>query len=178
MKKIFNIILVVVAIILISSCGSKTEQTSTTAVVESGDQKEVLSVADRKARIEELEKLAAISPTYTNAKGEIVYNKAEKDPSYDGGNNAMIAYLHDNLQFPKDAQDKQLEGTVFVDFVITKNGNVQDVEVTDLTNENVDQSFREEAIRVVTAMPKWLPGLQRGKAVDVKYSLPVTFELL
>jgi len=51
------------------------------------------------------------------------------------------------------------------------------VEVTEQTNEDVDASFRSEAARVVASMPKWSPGLQNGKAVDVKYSLPISFEI-
>lgn len=56
-------------------------------------------------------------------------------------------------------------------------GSVREVEVKESTSEAVDQSFRTEAVRVVTAMPKWVPGHQRGKAANVKFSLPNTFQL-
>jgi TonB family protein len=193
MKKRLNLFFVIIAIITIAAmqaCGSKTEKPNDEAIaIETLGETGSPTVEERRARMQkiraereearriELEELAKTTPTFTDAEGNIVYNKAETDPSYDGGNDAMTAFLRDNVKFPKEAQDKQLEGTVFVDFVITKEGNVREVAVMDKTNEDVDQSFRTEAIRVVTAMPKWLPGRQHGKAVDVKFSIPITFEM-
>ena len=89
-----------------------------------------------------------------------------------------MKYLNDNIVFPKDAEEKGLEGTVYVDFVIAASGSVREVTVTDAVGEDVDQSFRDEAVRVVTSMPKWTAGRQNGKAVDVNFSLPITFHLL
>jgi len=117
------------------------------------------------------------TPSYKDAKGNLVYNKADSNPSFVGGNEAMMTYLKENVKFPQDALDKQDEGLVYVDFVIGKNGAVREVEVTEQTNEDVDVSFRSEAARVVASMPKWTPGRQNGKAVDVKYSLPISFEI-
>ena len=71
-----------------------------------------------------------------------------------------------------------MEGTVFVDFVIGANGIVREVVVKDAPGEDVDPSFKTEAIRVVSSMPKWTPGKQNGKPIDVSYSLPVTFQIL
>ena len=87
----------------------------------------------------------------------------------------MMKYLNDNMTYPKDAEEKGVEGNVFVDFIVAADGSVREAAVTDAPGEEVDQSLRNEAIRVVTGMPKWVPGRQRGKAVDVKFSLPVTF---
>ena len=117
------------------------------------------------------------TPTYKDANGNLIYTKPDSAPAFVGGNKAMMSYLKDNVKFPKDALDKQEEGLVFVDFVITKSGIVRDVEVTEQTNEDVDPSFRSEAARVVSSMPHWVPGRQNGKAVDVKFSLPVSFEI-
>jgi TonB family protein len=194
MKKRLNIFFLLIALITIiamQACGTKTEKANDESAAV-GTPAETVSptVEQRRAKIEAIraeraerrrvdaEMLAKTTPTYKDADGNLVYNKAETDPSYDGGKDAMTAFLRDNVKFPKEAQDKQLEGTVFVDFVITKNGNVREVLVTDQTNEDVDQSFRTEAIRVVTAMPKWLPGRQHGVAVDVKFSIPITFEMI
>ncbi len=74
-------------------------------------------------------------------------------------------------------QNDQVEGTVFVDFVVGAGGAVRDAEVTEATNDAAKQAFSEEAIRVVSSMPAWTPGTQRGKPVDVRVSLPITFQL-
>ena len=124
------------------------------------------------------EELAKSNPSYTDAKGNIIYYKAEREPVYTGGKDAMAKYLKDNLMFPEAAQANEAEGTVFVDFVVAKDGTVRDVEVSDAYNQDIDPSFRSEAFRVVSAMPRWTAGSQNGKNVDVKYNLPVTFELL
>lgn len=194
MKKNLTIIVLALTLLIVQACGSKTETNSATAnesemSVENAKE-DAARRAERRAALEKtrvareeqrraaLEERVRTSPFYTNADGKIVYNKAEIDPSFVGGKNALEKYLNDNLQFPQEAKDNGLEGTVFVDFVVAENGAVTEVEVTEETNEEVDQSFRNEAIRVVTSMPNWTPGRQRGKAVDVKYSLPITFQMI
>jgi outer membrane biosynthesis protein TonB len=188
MKNTLKILLLAAGIMIVQACGPKKnrEANEETSVVK---EIPVTTVADRRAKFEkqradraeirrlEYEKLSLNTPTYTDAKGNLVYNKAESNPSFVGGNKAMMAYLRENVKFPQDALDKQDEGIVYVDFVIDKTGVVREVEVTEKTNEGVAASFRSEAARVVASMPKWTPGIQRGKAVDVKYSLPISFEL-
>jgi len=188
MKNTLKVLLLAAGILAVQACGPKknNETEAETSVVKKIP---VLSAADKRAKFEkqradraerrriEYEKLCKDTPSYTDAKGNLVYNKAESNPSFVGGNEAMMTYLKENVKFPQDAIDKQDEGLVYVDFVISKNGTVREVEVTEQTNEDVDASFRSEAARVVASMPKWTPGLQRGKAVDVKYSLPISFEL-
>ncbi len=183
MKTSFKIFLIAMALMFMQSCGSKTEKNNDASVA-----KETPSMAENRAKMEKLtaeraerrriqwEELSKTTPSYKEKDGNVVYNKAETEPAYNGGSKAMKQYLHDNIKYPSQAQENQLEGTVFVDFIITKTGNVREVSVADNTNENVDPSFRAEAIRVVTLMPNWLPGRQHGIAVDVKFSIPITFE--
>jgi len=183
------------ALIVAQACGSKSETTNETTsetgeAVGTPENVVVLTTAEKRAKLAEeraaLEEKRRISfeerfknsPYYTDAQGNVVFNKVETAPSFIGGDKEMMKYLNDNIVFPKEAEEKGLEGTVFVDFVIGANGVVREVTVTDAVGEDVDQSFRNEAVRVVTAMPKWMPGRQNGKAVDVSYSLPVTFQLL
>jgi TonB family protein len=189
MKNTLKIFLLATSLLAVQACGPKksSESNAETSVVK---EIPVLSAADKRAKFEkqradraerrriEYEKLCMDTPSYTDAKGNLVYNKAESSPSFVGGNEAMMTYLKDNVKYPQDALDKGDEGLVYVDFVIGKDGIVREVEVTEQTNENVEASFRSEAARVVAAMPKWTPGRQRGKAVDVKYSLPVSFQIL
>ena len=89
----------------------------------------------------------------------------------------MRDFLRDNLKYPQEAQDKEVEGTVFVDFVVDQNGYVTEVVGSDAIGENVDILLKEEAVRVVASMPQWVAGTQRGVAVDTHFSLPITFEL-
>jgi protein TonB len=115
-------------------------------------------------------------PTYKDASGKMVYNKAEIDPSFTGGDDAMMQYLRDNINYPADAREKGIEGTVFIDFVVGDNGKVREVVVSDIVGDE-DQSLKDEAARVVSSMPTWIPGRQRGEAVDTRFSIPITFQL-
>ncbi len=191
MKKSFNIFVLGVALVVAQACGPKSETVSeSTEAVGSPENVVVLTQAEKRAKMDEVRAALAEkrriafeerfkkSPYYTDAQGNVVFNKAEVDPSFVGGDKAMMKYLNDNIVFPKDAEEKGLEGTVFVDFVIAANGSVREVTVTDAVGEDVDQSFRDEAVRVVTSMPKWTAGRQNGKAVDVNFSLPITFQLM
>ena len=188
MKNIVGITMLAVSLLMAQSCSPK-KDTTTDAVA--GEKKEMTpTAAERKATFEkqraarterrklEYENRLRSTPTYTDTKGNLVYNKSETEPTFVGGNDALTKYLKDNLVYPQEAIDNQDEGLVFVDFVVAKDGTIREVEVTEQTNENVDVSFRSEAARVVSAMPRWTPGRQKGKAVDVKFSLPISFQLL
>lgn len=191
MKTSFNIFVLGVALVVAQACGSKSETTNeSTEAVGTPENVVVLSVAEKRAKMDEVRAALAEkrrlafeerfknTPYYTDVQGNVVFNKAEVDPSFVGGDDAMMKYLKENIVFPKDAEEKGLEGTVYVDFVIAANGSVREVTVTDAVGEDVDQSFRDEAVRVVTSMPKWTAGRQNGKAVDVNFSLPITFQLI
>ena len=95
-------------------------------------------------------------------------------PEYSGGNQAMIDYINDNLRYPIDAQNKGIQGRAICQFVINKDGRVVDVQVVRSTGNS---SLDNEAIRLISSMPKWKPGMQRGKPVRVKYTVPVNFRL-
>jgi TonB family protein len=129
-------------------------------------------------RNQAIEEKAKLSSTYTDASGKLVYYKAEVDPSYTGGQDELEKFLKNNLNYPKEAQENNIEGTVFVDFVINENGDVRDVVASDVVGEDVDLSLKEEAVRVVAAMPRWNTGMQHGKPVDVSFSIPITFEMV
>ena len=190
MKKTLSILALAVSLVAIQSCGSKKENkednvaTETPVVKATEPTRAEKRAALDKARAEaaerrrlDYENRVKISVTYTDAKGNVVYNKAEVDPTFNGGDEAMMKYLNDNVSYPTDAKDKGVEGTVYVDFVVSADGTVREVVATDAAGEDVDQSLRDEAVRVVTSMPKWTPGRQRGKAVDVKFSVPITFQM-
>jgi periplasmic protein TonB len=95
-------------------------------------------------------------------------------PSYIGGDAAMMTYLSKNIKYPQIARENGIKGTVFVKFVVEKNGAVSEVAIA----KGVDASLDAEAKRVVSSMPKWTPGKQAGQPVAVQYTLPVKFQLV
>lgn len=186
MRKTLNIFMAGVMFLAIQACGPKPAETSQEYVAETPAVTQ-LTAAERYAKIEEdrterihrwrlqYDERGKTTPTYTDANGNLVYNKAEIDPAFTGGEKAMVQYLKDNLKYPKEAEDAGVEGTVFVDFVVNKNGQVREALVMNTPGEDVDSSLRMEAIRVVESMPAWVAGRQHGKAVDVNFSIPITF---
>ncbi|MEQ6117999.1 energy transducer TonB [Reichenbachiella sp. MALMAid0571] len=191
MKKRFKIFAAVAVVLSVQACGSKTENSSKEEVIEEStssnfsqstlEEMRALIKKDSariaKIRMDALDKMLLEAPTFTNTKGDVIYHRAEVDPSFVGGNKAMMKYLRDNLVYPEQAEDDQLEGEVFVDFVVATNGSVSVIDVTDATSSVVDQAFRNEAIRVVASMPNWLPGRQNDQPVNVKFSIPITFRI-
>jgi len=94
-------------------------------------------------------------------------------PTFPGGDAALMKWLQGNLIYPADAQERNIQGRVSLQFVVKSDGSVDGVEVV----KGLDPSCDKEAVRVVKKMPKWIPGKQNGNAVAVYYSLPITFIL-
>jgi len=192
MRTILNIFVLALALVFAQACGSKSKENAkegleANAAKLSAEDKAALekreAVQKREAAQQErlrvaAAKRAAADKTYKDENGDLIYNKAEVAPSFVGGEKAMTKYFNDNLKYPKEAETKGWEGTVYVDFVVGKDGNVRGATITDETDSDADQSLKDEAIRVVTNMPKWNPGKQIGKPVRVKFNLPVGFKLV
>lgn len=104
---------------------------------------------------------------------EEVFLIVEKMPQFPGGDEALRKYLAQSVKYPVIAQENGIQGRVFVSFVVNKNGEVTNVKVARPFDPNLDK----EAVRVVQSMPKWEPGMQRGKAVKVSYTVPINFVL-
>lgn len=102
------------------------------------------------------------------------YLIVEEMPTYPGGENALMAYLSQNIKYPKAAVEKKLGGMVHVSFDINVDGSVSNVRSVHKPNNG---GLEEEAVRVVSKMPNWNPGKEKGKPVRVKVVLPVTFKL-
>ena len=93
-------------------------------------------------------------------------------PTYPGGTEKMFEFIADNLRWPGD-DDSCIQGRVVVSFIVEKDGSLTDVKVI----KSLDPAFDKEAIRVVKSMPKWEPGMWRGKPARVNYSIPIRFRL-
>ena len=105
---------------------------------------------------------------------EVVFVVVETMPEFPGGQQALFKYLSENVKYPVIAQENGIQGRVICQFVVNKDGSIVDVEVV---RSGGDASLDKEAVRVIKSMPKWKPGKQRGKAVRVKYTVPVNFRL-
>ncbi|MDR1763527.1 MAG: M56 family metallopeptidase [Dysgonamonadaceae bacterium] len=102
-----------------------------------------------------------------------VYQHVEVMPSFPGGDEALMKWLSTNLVYPVKAQENGIEGTVTVRFIIKSDGTVSDAQVVKSLSDECDA----ESLRVFDKMPKWIPGKQSGKAVNVYYNLPIRYRL-
>jgi len=102
-----------------------------------------------------------------------VFDVVEQMPSFKGGDAALMEWLSKNIKYPVVAEENGIQGRVVATFVVERDGSITDVKVV----KSVDPSLDKEAVRVLKAMPKWIPGKQNGQAVRVKYTVPVTFRL-
>ena len=104
---------------------------------------------------------------------EQVFTVVEKMPSFSGGDAELLKYIATNIKYPKESQDNGEQGRVICSFIVGRDGSVNNPEVL----RGVTPLLNEEAVRVINTMPRWNPGMQRGKAVAVKYTVPITFRL-
>ncbi|MDR3339048.1 MAG: energy transducer TonB [Candidatus Symbiothrix sp.] len=102
-----------------------------------------------------------------------VWDHVEVEPSFQGGTEALMKWLHDNVNFPTVAQENGVSGRVVVKFVVLSDGSIGDV----LLLQSLDPSCDKEALTKVKRMPKWIPGKQNGNAVNVWFQLPISFRL-
>ena len=105
---------------------------------------------------------------------QTIFEVVEQMPEFpNGGMAGLMQYLSKNIKYPTIAQENGTQGRVTVQFVVNRDGSIVDAKVL----RGVDPYLDKEAIRVISFMPKWKPGMQRGKAVRVKYTVPVMFRL-
>ena len=100
-------------------------------------------------------------------------NLGDQDPSFPGGDVACMKWLTNNINYPKEAMEKGIEGRVIVRFVVTKNGKITNAEVV----RPVDPLLETEALRAIRSMPDWIPGKRNGQNVDLQFTLPIAFRL-
>lgn len=105
--------------------------------------------------------------------GSSVYTFVEKMPEYPGGVDALMNYLSKNIKYPKAARKNNIQGKVFLKFVVSADGSINNVTII----RGIGGGCEEEAVRVVENMPRWFPGYANGEAVDVWYTLPIVFTL-
>ncbi|MDR2847768.1 MAG: TonB family protein [Bacteroidales bacterium] len=121
--------------------------------------------------IAELEKHEEIVETPSSE--DAPYSFVEQKPEFPGGEAAFRTYLGENVKYPSIAAENGVKGTVYVEFVVSPDGKLSRVKVV----RGFDKSCEDEAVRVIKLMPSWKPGKQNGKAVYVRFTVPIKFDL-
>lgn len=135
---------------------------------------ETLSKMDSNNMVIVLKPQQVINAPATTDDGEEVYEVVEKMPKFpDGGMSGLMKYLSANIRYPEAAHKAGTQGRVTVQFVVGKDGSIGNVGIL----RGVDPNLDAEAIRVISGMPKWKPGTQKGEPVNVRYTVPVMFRL-
>ncbi|MBK6610621.1 MAG: energy transducer TonB [Sphingobacteriales bacterium] len=120
---------------------------------------------------EKIEEVKVVEPP--KPKEPEVFTIVEQQPEFDGGEGAMQKFIQKNLEYPAIARENNIQGTVYVEFVVGSKGDISKVRVV----RGIGGGCDEEALRVVNKMPNWKPGKQGGQAVNVKFTLPIKFRL-
>lgn len=162
------LLFVPVAALLAAACAGNQKQDT----AEGGAMDEVAVVGYAVDSVEK-QPAANMDVTAENLIQGEVYDMVEVAPQFPGGTKELMAWLGKNIRYPVAAQEAGKQGRVVLQFVITKEGKVADIKIM----RGVSPELDEEAVRVVKAMPAWTPGKQDGQAVNVRYTLPVTFRL-
>ena len=148
---------------------------------------EVLTIVDDDTEIEEeldIEDTEADDNTVIDV-APVIQQEAEEEeesevffivenmPEFPGGELALRKFIANAIKYPVIAQENGIQGKVYVNFVVDKDGSVTQARIA----RGVDSSLDKEALRVVNSLPKWKPGMQRGKPVRVSYTVPISFVL-
>ncbi|MDH6356853.1 M56 family metallopeptidase [Parabacteroides sp. PF5-9] len=109
----------------------------------------------------------------TEADTDQVFTVVESMPQFPGGDQELLRFISRSIKYPRFAQEHGIQGRVVCSFIVHKSGKIKDFEIV----RSVDAELDQEALRVLSLMPEWEPGRQRGKAVSVKYTVPIMFRL-
>ena len=136
-------------------------------------EREAKQRAEEEAAARERERQERLAAEEQASEINKVFDVVEQMPRYPGGDAALMSFLGSNIHYPPVAEENGIQGRVVCTFVVERDGSISDVKVA----KSVDPSLDKEALRVVRSMPRWNPGKQNGKAVRVKYTVPITFRL-
>jgi protein TonB len=150
-------------------------------IIEVADE-EIIEEIEINLDIEMTEETRIEEVIFTNDEGEAmaeesvdeIFTIVEEQPLPKGGYKAFYDFVSDNLRYPAQARRMGMEGRVFVEFVVEKDGSLTDIKVV----KGIGAGCNEEAIRVIAAAPKWNPGKQRGREVRVRMIMPIVFKLV
>ncbi|MCI7357970.1 MAG: TonB family protein [Parabacteroides sp.] len=137
------------------------------------EQQEIISSEDDASAAQQETFVAPVVEEEEEESAQQIFTVVEKQPEFPGGTAELFKYLSKAIKYPVIAQENGIQGRVVCSFVVNRDGSIVDIQVM----RGVDPSLDKEAIRVISEMPKWKPGEQRGKPVRVRFILPVQFRL-
>ncbi len=118
-------------------------------------------------------KASAQEKSAASNKEKAVYSIVEEMPQYPGGDDARINFIVKNIKYPEAARNSNIQGTVYVSFVIDTLGKVTNAKII----RGIGGGCEEEVLRLVNSMPNWIPGKQKGVPVNVLFNMPIKFKL-
>lgn len=130
------------------------------------------AVANMSDKDSEKSSVNAAQQSPDNEKGDVI-KAPDEMPQFPGGMKALMEYISQNIRYPEEAIKANKEGTVIVQFVITKTGEIKETKVARSQGESLDA----EAVRVVNSLPNFIPGKVDGKPVNVMYTIPIKFKM-
>lgn len=130
------------------------------------------SEADNETFIDVAPVISAVEEEEEEEEAQVFFI-VEEMPEFPGGEAALRRFIANAIKYPQIAQENGIQGRVYIQFVVDRDGSVTQASVA----RGVDPSLDKEALRVVNSLPKWKPGMQRGKPVKVSYTVPINFQL-
>jgi len=149
------------------------QQTTVIEIVEDDVEVDDIEIDAETDDDEEIEEAVIQEEVEEEEKEDEIFVFVEDQPGYPGGDKARIKYLQENIKYPEMAKESGIQGTVYVTFVVEKDGRITSVKVL----RGIGGGCDEEAVRVIKRMPSWKPGKQRGRSVRVQFNMPVRFVL-
>ncbi len=149
------------------------QQTTVIEVVEDDVEVDDIEIDAETDNEEEIEEQAIVEEEPEEEKEDEIFVFVEDQPSFPGGDEARIKYLQENIKYPEMAKESGIQGTVYVTFVVEKDGRITNVKVL----RGIGGGCDEEAVRIIKNMPRWKPGKQRGRAVRAQFNMPIRFVL-
>ena len=133
-----------------------------------------ISGVENNAQVVEVDSICEIAQAPANDDPEKIHQVVDVQPEFPGGQQEMAKYIQSNLKYPEAAAKVSAEGKAFVQFVVKADGTINDAKII---RSSGNKALDDEALRVVSGMPKWKPAMSKGVAVNVKFVLPVVFKL-
>jgi TonB family protein len=174
---LFALLFALVTVLFMVACNdskSKDEGKSASTDTEKTDSAVVKKRTGRailKTRLEENNSSNATT-TKREVDKEGIYSSADRMPSYPGGSDALANYIRDNIEYPQDAMDNDIEGTVMVELVVDEKGNVSNVRAV---SQKIGHGLEDEAVAVVSKTSGWTPAKIKNKNVKMKIRIPITY---
>ena len=152
---------------------AQNKQGKQNATVKMGPVTEIVVVEQAPADQKEVKPVEMPNAMKVEKAEKEAFDVVEQMPQFPGGPAALMQFLSSNVKYPKEAFEQGIQGRVIANFVVEKDGSITEARIV----RSIHPSLDAEALRVIGSMPNWMPGMQNGEAVRVKYTVPITFRL-